>query len=174
VAPEALPHLTDGDLTVRPAAPSDLEGMRRLFEDPSVERWWGAHDDERLRHRLDRDDVLGFLVEQDGRVVGWIQVSEENSPAYRHAGIDIATAAEVHGTGVGVRALGLVRDWLVGPRGHHRLTIDPAASNERAIAAYRKAGFTDVGVMRAYERTADGSFHDALLMEYVVGVPDAG
>ena len=31
--------------------------------------------------------------------------------------------------------------------------------------AYRKVGFRDVGVMRAYEKGADGTFHDSLLMD---------
>lgn len=169
---EPLPRLVDGDICVRPAEDGDLDGMRRLFDDPSVERWWGHHDNERLRQRIHRDDVLGFLIERDGDVVGWIQVSEEDHPVFRHAGIDIATRSDVHGTGVGIRALVLVRDWLCGPRGHHRLTIDPAVANDRAVAAYRKVGFRDVGVMRSYERTADGSFHDALLMEYVTGLDE--
>jgi hypothetical protein len=50
-------------------------------------------------------------------------------------------------------------------RGHHRLTIDPAASNARAIAAYAKVGFRPVGIMRQYERGPDGTWHDGLLME---------
>ena len=54
-------------------------------------------------------------------------------------------------------------------RGHHRVVIDPAASNERAIACYRACGFVPVGVMRRYERDVDGDgWHDGLLMEYVV------
>jgi len=50
-------------------------------------------------------------------------------------------------------------------RGHHRLTIDPALANERAIRAYERVGFRRVGVMREYERGADGSWHDGLLMD---------
>jgi aminoglycoside 6'-N-acetyltransferase len=58
---------------------------------------------------------------------------------------------------------------LIDERGHHRITIDPAASNPAAIRAYEKAGFEPVGVMRRYERDADGKgWHDGLLMELVV------
>jgi aminoglycoside 6'-N-acetyltransferase len=57
---------------------------------------------------------------------------------------------------------------LVEERGHHRITIDPAASNTAAIRAYEKAGFEPVGVMRAYERDVGGAaFHDGLLMELI-------
>jgi aminoglycoside 6'-N-acetyltransferase len=163
--------LTDGDVCVRSPRESDRGALVELFADPLVERWWGRQEDPRLTELIEgRAEVLGLVVEHAGRPVGWIQVLEEESAAYRHAGLDVATIAAVHGTGVPTRALTLVRDWLVGPKGHRRLTTDPAASNDRAVAAYRKIGFRDVGVMRGYERTPDGSFHDALLMEYVVGL----
>jgi len=37
--------------------------------------------------------------------------------------------------------------------------------NDRAIRAYRAVGFGPVGVMRAYERAGDGTWHDNLLMD---------
>jgi aminoglycoside 6'-N-acetyltransferase len=43
--------------------------------------------------------------------------------------------------------------------------IDPAADNEAAISCYTKVGFEPVGVMRAYERQADGRWADGLLMD---------
>jgi aminoglycoside 6'-N-acetyltransferase len=54
---------------------------------------------------------------------------------------------------------------LIDDRGHHRLTIDPAAANERAIRCYEAVGFVRVGVMHQYERADDGSWRDGLLME---------
>jgi aminoglycoside 6'-N-acetyltransferase len=54
---------------------------------------------------------------------------------------------------------------LIEARGHHRLTIDPAAANARAIRCYAGVGFRPVGVMRQYERGEDGTWHDGLLME---------
>jgi aminoglycoside 6'-N-acetyltransferase len=59
---------------------------------------------------------------------------------------------------------------LIDDRGHHRITIDPAASNAAAIRAYEKAGFRPVGIMRRYERNvgAEG-WHDGLLMELIAG-----
>jgi len=43
--------------------------------------------------------------------------------------------------------------------------VDPAADNSRAIHVYEKLGFRPVGVLRRYERVADGVWRDALLME---------
>jgi aminoglycoside 6'-N-acetyltransferase len=54
---------------------------------------------------------------------------------------------------------------LIFERGHHRLTIDPAADNLAAIRAYERVGFRRVGIMRKYELGPDGSWHDGLLMD---------
>jgi len=50
-------------------------------------------------------------------------------------------------------------------RGHHRITIDPAVANERAIRSYERVGFRRVDVMWRYERGADGQWHDGLLLD---------
>ncbi|MDX6639590.1 MAG: hypothetical protein QOF12_601, partial [Solirubrobacteraceae bacterium] len=50
-------------------------------------------------------------------------------------------------------------------RGHHRITIDPALANARAIRCYEAVGFRPVGVTRRSERAPDGSWEDGLLME---------
>ncbi len=55
--------------------------------------------------------------------------------------------------------------YLIDERGHHRLTIDPAADNAAAIRAYEKVGFRRVGIMREYERGPDGTWHDGLLLD---------
>ena len=114
------------------------------------------------------DDVQGerhYVIERDGRVVGLIQSYEEEEPEFRHAGIDLFLATDVQGKGLGPDAIAILARYLIDVRGHHRLTIDPAADNQAAIAAYRKVGFRPVGVMRAYQRMADGTWVDALLME---------
>jgi len=72
---------------------------------------------------------------------------------------------EHQGAGHGVDALRTLARHLIDERGHHRLTIDPSAANERAIRAYAKVGFRPVGTMRRYERGPDGTFHDGLLMD---------
>jgi hypothetical protein len=58
------------------------------------------------------------------------------------------------------------------PRASHGnltwLTIDiPARPTSKAIRCYQKVGFRPVGVMRRYERSADGRFHDGLLMDLI-------
>ena len=71
----------------------------------------------------------------------------------------------MHGRGLGPEAIRAVALHLIEERGHHRLTIDPAADNVRAIRAYGKVGFRPVGRLRRYQRYPDGSWRDGLLMD---------
>ena len=95
------------------------------------------------------------MVLAEGEVAGLIQYYEEDDPDYRHAGMDIALHPDWHGRGLGPAALRILARHLLEERGHHRLTIDPRASNERAIASYRRWASARSGVMRRYERGAD-------------------
>jgi aminoglycoside 6'-N-acetyltransferase len=88
---------------------------------------------------------------------------------YRSAGIDLYLTTPRHGQGLGREAVRILARHLIEERGHHRLTIDPAADNAPAIRAYEKVGFRPVGVMRSYERGPDGTFHDGVLMELLAG-----
>lgn len=150
---------------LRPGRPEDVDALVRIREEPEVARRWGSEDIE--------DDVRegfvgneeGFIVEVDEEVVGAIQYGEEDDPMYRHANIDIFLATASHGRGLGAEAIRVLARYLFEGRGHHRLTIDPAADNAPAIRAYEKVGFREVGIMRLYERGPDGSWHDGLLME---------
>jgi aminoglycoside 6'-N-acetyltransferase len=74
-------------------------------------------------------------------------------------------SSRFQGRGIGTDAVRTMARYLIEVRGHHRLTIDPAAANARAIHVYEKVGFRPVGVMRRYERGQDGTFHDGLLMD---------
>jgi aminoglycoside 6'-N-acetyltransferase len=105
------------------------------------------------------------VIDVEGEVAGGIQYYEELEPDYRHATIDIFLGTQWQGRGLGTEALWLLARFLFEQRGHHRLTIDPSADNARAIASYAKVGFKPVGVMRQYERQADGAWHDGLLMD---------
>jgi len=166
-APGAVLH---GELaTLRPATSHDIPALLAILDEPEVARWWRRAEWE----RVDDDDVVTFAVVVDDEVVGCIQYGEETDPDYRSAAVDVFISARRHGQGVGTDALRTLVGHLVGDRGHHRLTVDPAVVNARAIHVYEKLGFRRVGVLRCYERGEDGVWHDALLMDYVVE-PGAG
>jgi aminoglycoside 6'-N-acetyltransferase len=153
---------------LRPVRPDDVPVLAAIAAEPSVARWWRDVPEASLRAKAaGTDDVTAFAVEVEGAVVGMLEFHEEPEPDYRHAGIDLFLAAAAQGQGLGREAVSLAVEHLIGDLGHHRITIDPAADNERAIRCYTAVGFRTVGVMQAYERGPDGTFHDGLLMELV-------
>ena len=161
------PVLTGRRVRIRPGRPGDAGRLRAILAEPSVSRWWGAPDPLDVIEDELRGDEEGLLLvmEIGGKVAGGIQYSEEDDPMYKHAGIDIYLGTRFQGQGAGTEAVALLARYLFEERGHHRITIDPAAHNERAIRSYAKVGFRPVGVMRRYERGPDGQFHDGLLMD---------
>jgi aminoglycoside 6'-N-acetyltransferase len=149
---------------LRPGLAEDVERLAQIASEPEVARWWGDLGVEDIRREfVDTND--GFVIEIDGEVVGAIQFAEENEPMYRHAGIDIFVTSFRRGQGLGSEAIRVLARYLFDDRGHHRLTIDPAASNDAAIRAYERVGFRKVGVMRQYERGPDGTWRDGFLMD---------
>jgi aminoglycoside 6'-N-acetyltransferase len=158
-------------VALRPVAATDAGALEAILADPTVVPWWGTFDAEKLRQEVidPPPAVATFVIEVEGTVVGFIQYSEEDDPGYRHAGIDIAIGSPWQGRGLGSDAVRALARHLFEVRGHHRLTIDPAAANHRAIRAYERVGFHPVGIMRDYERGPDGEWHDGLLMDLLRG-----
>jgi aminoglycoside 6'-N-acetyltransferase len=161
------PTLAGRRVVLRPGRPQDAPRLREILAEPSVSRWWGEPEPVTMIQEAMRGDNSAVLlvVEVDGQVAGGIQYDEEDDPMYRHAGIDIYLSGRFQGRGAGAEAVGLLASYLFTERGHHRITIDPAAANESAIRCYATVGFRPVGIMRQYERGADGTFHDGLLMD---------
>ena len=162
-----MTRLTGSMVTLRPAEAADVAELARIRATPQVRRWWRGSDDLVAEITADLTDPQDakLAIEFAGRVIGAIQYSEENEPDYRHAGIDIYLDPAVHGQGLGTDAVRTLARHLIVDCGHHRLTIDPAADNAAAIRSYGKVGFRPVGEMRQYERGADGTWHDGLLMD---------
>ena len=154
-------------VSLRPPLPEDVSHLAEIRRTPTVlERWRGGDDlTAAVEEDLAETDTTGYVIEFEGRIVGWVQWHAEEDPDYRHAGIDIYVDPAVHGRGVGTDAVRTVARHLLVDHGYHRLVIDPAADNAAAIRSYGKVGFRPVGVMRRYERGGDGTWHDGLLMD---------
>ncbi len=152
-------------VTLRPVRADDLPVLHDILEEPEVAEWWRRTEWE----RVDELGAVTFAVELDGRVVGCIQYTEQTDPDYRSAAIDIFVSAAVHGRGVGSDAMRTLVAWLIDARGHHRLMVDPATANARAIHVYRRLGFRPVGVLRRYERVEGDHYRDALLLDLLAG-----
>lgn len=162
-------------VVLAPLAPDHADAIRAIRATPEVAARWPDDDgfpltDEpdavRLAVLLRTPDVPGGV---DPRPRGLVQYGEEDTADYRHASIDIFLDPDVHGRGYGREVITVVARHLFDDRGHHRITIDPAADNAAAIACYAAVGFRPVGIMRRYERGPDGTFHDGLLMDLLAG-----
>jgi aminoglycoside 6'-N-acetyltransferase len=151
-------------MILRPLAKRDEAELLRIHRTPEVMQWWDVPEED---FPWDEEPGLTRLtIEVDGAVAGLIQFWEEDDPKYRHAAIDVFLDPALRGRGLGTEAVRRVVRQLIDERGHHRITIDPAAANTAAIRSYEKVGFRPVGVMRQYERDVGGDgWHDSLLME---------
>lgn len=161
----AGPQLRGQRAVLVPVTAEHVPDLRRILRTPEVRQRWG---DEAASAQWPFDDpsATRFTIMVDGSVRGMVQYGEEDEPAYRHASIDIFLDPAVHRQGVGRDTILTLARYLVTERDHHRLVIDPAADNEPAIRCYTAVGFRPVGIMRRYERDADGTgWHDGLLMD---------
>lgn len=178
-----MANLLRGRISVlRPLVEPDIEPLVRILSHPDVARWWEGYDHDRVRDEL--------LAEGDGGsfaivpipagsssaelsadeaaampLAGMIQFYEQDDPDYRHAGVDLFVDPDHSGRGLGRDAIITLARHLVDGRDHHRIIIDPSVDNERAIGVFTAIGFRQVGVMRSYERRADGTWGDNMLLE---------
>lgn len=157
------------DVVLRRPTLDDVDDLVRIRRTPEVLRRWRGDEDLETSVRNDFDDesTIGYVIVVGARVAGWIQWGAEHDPDYRHASVDIYLDPAFHGHGYGTDAIHTLVRHLIDDHGHHRIVIDPAVDNAAAIRSYTKAGFRPVGVMRRYERDADGTWHDGLLMDLV-------
>jgi aminoglycoside 6'-N-acetyltransferase len=149
-----------GALTeVRPATDDDVELLVAWHADPDVARYW---DDEtftadEMRSRLARPDVDAYVVEAQGAPVGYLQAWREGSGG----GLDMFLIPEARGRGLGADAARALANALR-DEGWTRVTVDPYVWNERAIAAWKRAGFEPV----EHRPADDEHAADWLLMEF--------
>jgi len=152
---------------LRPASRADIPALVVIRQTPEVYLRWRGGDD--LAAAIEADfaepDVRPYVIEFEGRIVGWVQWAAEEDPDYRYATIDIYLDPAVHNRGLGTDAVHTLARHLFVDHGHHRVEIDPAADNEPAIRSYTKVGFRPIGIRRRSERGPDGVWHDALLMD---------
>jgi aminoglycoside 6'-N-acetyltransferase len=151
-------------LTLRAGRPGEERAVLQILREPAIAERWGRFSINEVAEQFIGSEVA-FLIEIDGRIAGAIQYHEEDDPQYRHAGMDIFLSTAHQGRGLRSDAVRVLARYLITERGHHRLTIDPAADNLPAIRAYERAGFRAVGIMRRYEKGLDGEWHDGLLMD---------
>jgi len=150
-----------GRLTeIRPTTEADAPLLAGWHADPDVARYWDGETFtvEEMRARLARPAVDAYIVEAAGAPIGYLQAWRGEGGA---CGLDMFLIPSARGRGYGPDAARALAENLRG-EGWEGLIVDPYLWNERAVAAWRRAGFVPVE-----ERPADDE-HTApwLLMEF--------
>jgi aminoglycoside 6'-N-acetyltransferase len=131
--------------TTRSATVGDVDLLVAWHADPDVAKYWDEETftREEIVSRILRSDVDAYVVEENGAPVGYLQVwFEDDSPD--DGGIDMFLVPAARNRGLGPDAARTVAHWLLKAGVLRRVTVDPYLSNERAIAAWKKAGFHPV------------------------------
>ncbi|MGN6209564.1 GNAT family N-acetyltransferase [Asticcacaulis sp.] len=135
-------------IVFRPLKDSDAGILLIWMSSPHVQPFWtedGSTPEDEVETALDligSDDGAAFIIELNRRPIGYIQHYACGPDQPEGAlGIDLFIGdVSLTGEGLGPQILRQFSDDLLA-RGATRLVIDPASSNDRAISAFRKAGF---------------------------------
>jgi phosphinothricin acetyltransferase len=166
-------------MTVRDAIAADAAAICRIYNQGIQDRVATLETEERtpeeraawLAARGPRHPVL--VAAADDEVVGWASLNVFNARrAYDHVtDISIYVERDWRGRGVGRR---LLEALIARARslGYHKLVLSAFPFNEAGMAAYRRAGFRDVGIYRE-QGLLDGKWVDTIVMEKILDDPDA-
>jgi aminoglycoside 6'-N-acetyltransferase len=145
----------------RPFGEGDLALAERWLETPEVLRWWGdpAEQLALLKQDLDEPAMRQWIVEHRARPFAYVQAYEAHAWPQPHlrplpVGAHVVDAfigePAMLACGHGGAFLRLFARMLV-DEGASAVVIDPSEQNVRARRAYARAGFVEVGVVRALE-----------------------
>ena len=163
---------------VRPADPSDAQGLKDLGDEVSgepegwlatINGWRTAADERRYLRAIRRyPHAAVFVAEaEDGSVVGRLSVARDQHPASRHvADVGLMVSQSHRRRGVGRALLAAAVEWAR-TQDVHKLELHVFPYNEAAIALYEQFGFVREGYRARHYRRGD-EFVDAILMAYQV------
>ncbi len=172
-----------GEPTIRDATAADAPAICRIYNQGIQDRGATLETEERtpeeraawLAARGPRHPVVVAVAPTDGgsAVVGWGSLNAFNPRrAYDHVG-DFSLYVERgwRGRGVGRR---LLEALIARARalGYHKLVLAAFPFNEAGMAAYRRAGFREVGTYRE-QGLLDGQWVDTVVMEKILDGPHA-
>ncbi|MGW2597935.1 GNAT family N-acetyltransferase [Streptomyces klenkii] len=162
----------ESGIGLRRAIPGDLDLFRRAFGDADVQAWRALEPTDGVLSRFQHERCLIML--ERNRPVGFLEYRTEADPELGHIHIESVAVSDAadRGRSIGTRALRLFAG-SVFAAGRHRITAAPHPGNAAAVRCLEKAGFQQVGLMRAYERH-HGTWRDALLMDLLPSDPAAG
>lgn len=164
--------LTGERVTLRPLRPADYE---RLWEWRVDITTWGDQSDEapfpltleeyaRASEEAARTPEKGisFAIDVGGELVGRASLFAFDELS-RNAEVGLGFGPDHRGKGYGRDTLRVLLRFAFVHRNLHRVWLECAATNERAVRAYRAAGFVEEGRLREHA-WIDGRYVDMVRM----------
>jgi RimJ/RimL family protein N-acetyltransferase len=171
--------LTDGHVTLRPAAERDIPEVLIAHEDdaelhvrrglrkpPSGADLGRAMEAAAADRAQGISETLTIIEPGDDECLGQIYIHQVDWQHLR-AELEIWLAPKARGRGLGERALRLTASWLIDGWGLQRVQLRTERDNERMIATARAAGFVHEGVLRAHIKKEHGKRVDVAVMSVI-------
>jgi putative acetyltransferase len=162
----------DEKLLIRAARPGDAEGLAALANLPKYR--FGTlrmpyESPEYWRRRIESAEFgnLGLVAELAQRIVGTASLARRAGRCLHAADIGMGVHDDFYGRGIGSALLGALVEAADGWLNVKRLQLTVYTDNAAAIGLYRKFGFQEEGVLRAFA-FRDGAYVDALSMARLV------
>ncbi len=177
-----MPEASESSIEIRLAVPADgpalgaaikrIDGETEYLGEPGEALPWTGRESDHLREleekgagvyivALDGDEIVGFL----GAFAGWLA---RNRGVIYIAHIGLRTA--YRGRRLGGRLFGAVEAWAR-ERSAHRLELQVAEGNRRALALYHRQGFAIEGTMVDSFRGSGRSYDCHLMGKLLVDFP---
>jgi RimJ/RimL family protein N-acetyltransferase len=163
------PH--DGHVAIGPALPDDLGALFLWLNDAAAARTdmpYRPLDCAAFKQWMDGQTLSGhvlFVIRTlvSSRAVGFVDFKNFNM-VFRSAELGVRIGTEMdRGMGYGSRAVALALGHAWNNLNLHRVSLMVFADNDRAISAYRRAGFREEGVLR-HAAYVEGHWRDMLVM----------
>lgn len=166
-------YMTMNSITLRPLEPEDLELLYTIENDRSL--WWlssqsAPYSKYHLRDYIAnndsdifRDGQVRFVVEDDGKAVGLIDLFDFN-PMNMRAEMGVAILKSARGRGVASAAIAHLVRYAHDVVHLHQIYCIVPESNEASIAMLRKADFLNGGTLKEWVFMSD-KYENAMLMQ---------
>jgi RimJ/RimL family protein N-acetyltransferase len=128
-----------------------------LIEAPKYEQF------EAFQQKMITNNWPVFYAVENGRVVGWADISPAANPRFAHRGfLGMGLIASHRGRGIGQQLLqtALEHAKLIALE---KVELSVYTENATAISLYKKLGFHEEGLIKHY-RKLDGRYFDCLMM----------
>jgi RimJ/RimL family protein N-acetyltransferase len=167
-------ELRDGDLELRAWTLDDVPALVDACNDPDIQHWIPfiprpyTEDDARGFIRGEATPgQQGFAIAEDGRAIGSIGISVNETLRNGHIGYWCAPHAR--GRGVTTRALRLLCRHGFDDLGLERLELVTDPENLASQRVAEKVGFRKEGVLRSHMQHPDGRRRDSVMFSLLPG-----